>query len=80
MEVFKIPPHPDSNFCEELYAMKRHNAGECWYILVLGGAKLKFVLLIPQSIPKARSVKYFSLLKKLKVGFTSGVAAACIQN
>lgn len=59
MEVFKIPPHPDSNFCEELYAKT-----QCWYILVLGGAKLKFALLTPQSIPKAHSIKYFSLLKK----------------
>lgn len=75
MEVFKIPPHPDSNFCEELYAKT-----QCWYILVLGGAKLKFALLTPQSIPKAHSIKYFSLLKKIKVDFTSGVAAVCIQN
>lgn len=43
MKVFKIPPHLDSHFCEELYAVK-DNAGDCWYVLLLGGAKLKFAL------------------------------------
>lgn len=83
MKIFKIPPHSDSHFCEELYAMKdtyeRHNAEERWYIFLLGGARLKFALPTAQSIPKAHSIKYFSLLKKLKVEFTSGAAAVSIQ-
>lgn len=58
---------------------ERHDAGERWYILLLGGAKLKFVLATAQNIPKAHWIKYFSLLKKLKVEFTFGAAVVCIQ-
>lgn len=58
---------------------ERHSVGERWSVLLLGGAKLKFVLATGQSIPKAHSIKYFSLLKNLKVEFTSVAAAVCIQ-
>lgn len=27
MKVFKIPPHPDNHFCEELYAMEDTSLG-----------------------------------------------------
>lgn len=79
MKVFKIPPHPDRHFCEELYAMKDTVLGSVGYVFLLGGARLKFALPTAQSIPKAHSIKYFRLLKKLKVEFTSGAAAVCIQ-
>lgn len=45
----------------------RYNTGEHWYILRLGGAKLKFALPTAQSIPKACLIKCFSLLQKTKV-------------
>lgn len=65
-KVFKLPPHSDSHFCAELYAMKDTTLGSIG-ILRLGGAKLKFALPTAQSIPKACLIKCFSFLQKTEV-------------